>query len=201
MIDPILHSNIYHYENINQNYRSIENRRYFNPISPCELDHYKLLHYNNKTAYFFDVLIQEHLRNNDIILIEEYNKDNNMNMNMNKKEKSIIKISKNRMVRGYYSIQNISYTLFEKEHNYFLDNHLIRIGDITKKNITDSFYYKIDNKKIKKYMIWILTKKKMDIGIILYIWNFIYQKSSDLFLLQNIYGRSIRNRLHLVMEL
>ena len=179
--------NVYNYES----YNSIENKRYFNPISPCELDYYKLLHYNNRTVNSFNNLMNECIRNNDIILITNKNKDNYSNENDN----SIIKISKNRMVRGYYSIQNVKYKLFEKEYNYYVTNEFIRLGDITKNNITDSFYYRIDNNKVKKWVIWILMKKRIDIGTILYVWDFIYKKSNDLLLLKSVYGRSIRNEL------
>ena len=166
-----------------------QNRKYFNPISPCELDNYKLIHYNNITIESFNKLIENYVKNSEIILVTE----NNKNLYNDVIYKYILKISKNRMVRGYYAIQKIRHKLFINEFSYYVNNHLIMVDHIFTKHASDSFYYVIDNTKLKTLVFLIMIRKKIKSDNIQNILDYIYLKSDNSFLLDTVSGRCIRN--------
>lgn len=166
------------------------NRRFFSPISPCELKNYKLINYNNDSIKSFNILIKKYVKNGEIILISSNNINYFSKYFENDKSyyKYILKISKNRMIQGYYTVQKIrylNYSLFMNEFTYYLNNKLVVMDHIYKKYASDSFYYVLDIDKIKNLIILIMLRKKLDIKSILNIISYFYVKSNDIFFLEN----------------
>jgi hypothetical protein len=240
---------LYDYE-LNRRYYDVENkkrkyieiRKYYNPISPCELNHYKLYYYNTTISDIINEILRDYINNNYLVLVKNLvmnmnspnqllknsiisNKNESLNsilqessyslsipaflngssssfdshqftdLSNNEKEDSssmILKISKNRMFRGYYSLQKINKTIFDKEIMNYRNNKLIELGDILNPCVSDSFYLILDNTQIKRLIQIILNKYNIDFYLFENIYSFIQIKKMNNRFLENIYNRSIR---------